>query len=57
MPQDVAVYRHAGCSSLTLWGTFQATQAMLGQDVLVAVILAFSACESHELIRDVSHLG
>jgi hypothetical protein len=56
MPQDVAVYRHAGRSSLTSWGTFRAAQAVPGQDVLVAVILAFSACESCELIRDVSHL-
>jgi hypothetical protein len=57
MPQDVAVYRHAGCSSLTSWGTFQATQAVPGRDVLVTAVLAFLAHESHELICDVSHHG
>jgi hypothetical protein len=57
MPQDVAVYRHAGQSSLMLWGTFWAAQAVPGWDVLVAAILAFLARESHELIRDVSHHG
>jgi hypothetical protein len=57
MPQDVAVYRHAGRSSLTSWGTFRATQAVPGRDVLVATALVFLACESHELIRDVSHHG
>jgi hypothetical protein len=57
MPQDVAVYRHAGHSSLTSWGTFQAAQTVPGQDVLVTVVLVFLAHESHELIRDVSHHG
>jgi hypothetical protein len=57
MPQDVAVYHHAGRSSLMSWGTFRAVQAMPDQDVLVAVILAFLARESHELIHDVSHHG
>jgi hypothetical protein len=57
MPQDVAVYRHAGHSSLTLWGTFRATQAMPGRDVLAAAVLACLACKSRELIRDVPHHG
>jgi hypothetical protein len=57
MPQDVAVYCHAGRSSLTLWGTFWAAWTMLGQDVLVTVILAAFTHESHELICDVSHHG
>jgi hypothetical protein len=58
MPQDVAVYRHAGRSSLTSWGTFRATQAMPGQDVLVAAaILALLTCELRKLVRDVSHHG
>jgi hypothetical protein len=58
MPQDVAVYRHAGRSSLTSWGTFRAAQAVPGRDVLVAVVaLASLARESHELVRDVSHHG
>jgi hypothetical protein len=57
MPQDVAVYRHAGHSSLTSWGTFRAAQAVLGRDVLVVAALAFLARESRELIRDVSHHG
>jgi hypothetical protein len=56
MPQDVAVYRHAGCSSLMSWGTFRAAQAVPGQDVLVATAaLAVLARESRELIRDISH--
>jgi hypothetical protein len=54
MPQDVAVYHHAGWSSLTLWGTFRATWVMPGQDVLIA---AFLAHESRELICDVPHHG
>ena len=57
MPQDVAVYHHAGHSSLTSWGMFQATWAMLGQDILVAAALASLAHESHKLICDVSHHG
>jgi hypothetical protein len=57
MPQDIAVYRHAGCFSLMSWGTFQATQAVPGQDILVAAVLASLARESHELIHDVSHHG
>jgi hypothetical protein len=57
MPQDVAVYRHAGRSSLTSWGTFRAAQVVLGRDVLITAVLASFACESHELIRDVLHHG
>jgi hypothetical protein len=57
MPQDVAVYRHAGRSSLTSWWTFQATRAVLGRDVLVTAVLASPARESRELVRDVSHHG
>jgi hypothetical protein len=57
MPQDVAVYRHAGRSSLTLWGTFRAVQSVPGRDVLIAAALACLACESRELVRDVSHHG
>jgi hypothetical protein len=57
MPQDVTVYRHAGRSSLTLWGTFRAAQAMSGQDVLVAAALAPFARELHKLIHDVLHHG
>jgi hypothetical protein len=57
MPQDVAVYRRAGRSSLTSWGTFRAAWAVPGRDVLVAVALASCARESHELVRDVSHHG
>jgi hypothetical protein len=57
MPQDVAVYRHAGHSGLTSWGTFQATQAVLGRDILVTAALAALAHESRKLIRDVSHHG
>jgi hypothetical protein len=56
MPQDAAVYRHAGHSSLTSWGTFQAARAVPGQDILVAAaLIACLARESRELIRDVSH--
>jgi hypothetical protein len=55
MPQDVAVYRHAGHSSLTSWGMFWAAQTVLGWDVLIAAVLASLACESCELICDVSH--
>jgi hypothetical protein len=57
MPQDVAVYRHAGRSSLTSWGTFRATRAVPGRDVLVAAALASFARELRELVRDVSHHG
>jgi hypothetical protein len=57
MPQDVAVYHHAGHSSLTLWGTFWATWAVPGQDVLVTAALASLARESCKLIHDVSHHG
>jgi hypothetical protein len=58
MPQDVAVYRHAGRSSLTSWGMFRAAQAVPGWDALVAAAaLAVLARESCELIRDVSHHG
>jgi hypothetical protein len=55
MPQDVAVYRHARCSSLMLWGMFQATRAMPGWDILVAATLVPLAYESRELIHDVSY--
>jgi hypothetical protein len=57
MPQDVAVYRRAGRSSLTLWGTFRAVRTVPGRDVLVTVALASCARESRELVRDVSHHG
>jgi hypothetical protein len=57
MPQDIAVYRHAGCSSLTSWGMFRATQTVPDRDVLVAVALACLARESRELVRDVAHHG
>jgi hypothetical protein len=57
MPQDVTVYRHAGCSSLMSWGTFRATWSVLGQDILIAAALASLAHESHELIRNVSYHG
>jgi hypothetical protein len=55
MPQDVAVYRHAGCSGLTSWGTFRAARAVPGWDVLIATVLASFAHESCELICDVLH--
>jgi hypothetical protein len=56
MPQDIAVYRHAGRSSLTSWGTFQAARSVPLRDVLVAAVaLACLARKSHELVRDVSH--
>jgi hypothetical protein len=55
MSQDVAVYCHAGRSSLTLWGMFWAAWAVPGQDVLIAAALASLAHESHKLIHDVSH--
>jgi hypothetical protein len=55
MSQDVAVYCHAGRSSLTSWGMFRTAQAMPGQDVLIAAVLASLAHKSHELIRDVSY--
>jgi hypothetical protein len=55
MPQDVAVYHHAGHSSLTSWGTFWAARAMPGQDVLIAAAPASLACKSRKLICDVSH--
>jgi hypothetical protein len=57
MPQDVAVYRHAGCSSLMSWGMFRSAWAVPGRDVLVTAVLVFPACESCELIHDVSHHG
>jgi hypothetical protein len=57
MPQDVAVYRHAGRSSLTLWGTFRATRAVPGRDVLIVAALAFLARELRELVHDASHHG
>jgi hypothetical protein len=57
MSQDIAVYHHARHSSLMLWGTFWAVQAMPGWDILIAVALASLACKSRELIRDVSHHG
>jgi hypothetical protein len=57
MPQDVAVYRHAGRSSLTSWGTFQAARTVPGWDVLATAALAFLARKSRELVRDVSHHG
>jgi hypothetical protein len=57
MPQDVAVYRHAGRSSLTSWGTFRAALSMPGQDVLITAALVLLARESRELIRDVPHHG
>jgi hypothetical protein len=55
MPQDVAVYHHAGRSSLMSWGTFWAALAVPGWDVLVVAVLAAFACESRELIHDVFH--
>jgi hypothetical protein len=55
--RTIAVYCHAGRSSLTLWGTFRAARAVPGRDVLVAAALAFLAHESRELVRDVSHHG
>jgi hypothetical protein len=57
MPQDVAVYCHARHFSLTLWGTFHATQTVPGWDILIAVAPASFACKSHELICDISHHG
>jgi hypothetical protein len=57
MPQDVAVYHHAGRSSLMSWGTFRATRSVPVRDVLVTVALAFCARESRELVRDASHHG
>jgi hypothetical protein len=57
IPQDIAVYRHAGRSSLMSWGTFRATQAVSGRDVLIAAILALLARKSRKLVRDVSHHG
>jgi hypothetical protein len=57
MPQDVAVYRHAGRSSLMLWGMFQAAPAVLVWDVFVAAVPAFLARESRKLVCDVSHHG
>jgi hypothetical protein len=57
MPQDVAVYRHAGRSSLTSWGTFRAARSVLVRDVLVVTALASLARESRELVHDVSHHG
>jgi hypothetical protein len=53
MPQDIAVYHHARCSSLTSWGTFRAVSAVPVRDVLVTAVVL--ACESCELVRDVSH--
>jgi hypothetical protein len=55
MPQDVAVYHHAGRSSLMSWGTFRAARAVPGRDVLITAALAFLAHESRKLVRDVSH--
>jgi hypothetical protein len=55
MPQDVAVYHHARCSSLTSWGTFRATRAVSGWDVLITAVLALFAHELRELVRDISH--
>jgi hypothetical protein len=57
MPQDVAVYCHAGRSSLTLWGTFWATWTVPDRDVLVAAVLACLARKSRELVCDVAHHG
>jgi hypothetical protein len=57
MPQDVTVYRHAGRSSLTSWGTFRATRTVPDWDVLVAAALACLARESCKLVRDVTHHG
>jgi hypothetical protein len=57
MPQDIAVYRHAGCSSLTSWGMFRAAWVVPGRDVLITAVLASLARELCELIRDVSHHG
>jgi hypothetical protein len=54
MPQDVAVYRHAGQSSLMSWGTFWAAPVVPGWDILIAAILAR---ESRELVCDVSRHG
>jgi hypothetical protein len=58
VPQDVAVYHHAGCSSLTSWGTFRAAPAVPVWDILVAaVVFASFTHKSRELVRDVSHHG
>jgi hypothetical protein len=57
MPQDVAVYCHAGRSSLTSWGTFRAMRSVPGRDVLIAATLACLARKSRELVCDVSHHG
>jgi hypothetical protein len=57
MPQDIAVYRHAGHSSLTSWGTFQAARTVPDRNVLIAVVLAHLARESRELVCDVIHHG
>jgi hypothetical protein len=56
MPQDVAVYHHAGRSSLTSWGTFRSARAVPGRDILVAVILVSLARKSRELVCDVSFI-
>jgi hypothetical protein len=57
MPQDVAVYHHAGHPSLTSWWTSRAAQAVPVRDVLVAAVLAFPACKARELIHDISYHG
>jgi hypothetical protein len=55
MPQDVAVYRHAGRSSLLSWGTFRAAWTMPDRDVLIAAACVCLARESCKLVRDVVH--
>jgi hypothetical protein len=57
MPQDVTVYRHAGRSSLTSWGTFRAARTVPDRDILVAAALACLARELCELVHDVAHHG
>jgi hypothetical protein len=58
MPQDIAVYHHAGHSSLTSWGTFRAAPSVSVWDVLITtVVLALPARESRKLICDVPHHG
>jgi hypothetical protein len=57
MPQDVAVYHHAGHRCLMSWGTFPAARAMPGQDILITTVPASLAHKLHELIHDVLHHG
>jgi hypothetical protein len=57
MPQDVAVYHHAGRRCLMSWGTFPATWAMPGRDILITAVPASLAHKLHKLIHDVLHHG